>query len=99
VHRKAIHTATDRREGDTPQSMFARHLEATPIAARQLLWFATVAPGPHRPHRMDHIFCRKLVAPGQLGFACCAAAQFGAFVVEFRSGRPVDGSIYSAAAK
>jgi hypothetical protein len=77
----------------------ARSRKRSAVAGREQLRFAETAAPPHRSDRVDHPARRQPEPRGRLGRAGFATAQLPAVLEQFRSGRPVDRPVDTAASE
>ena len=94
----AVDATTARGEGNTLDTICHSRLQTRTITTRQqngVLRRAAV----DRPHRVDHVARRQMVAFGDLGTARIAATQGLALVEQARPRRAVDRAIHAAAAQ
>src|ERR1700687_2432957 len=74
VLRKAVGAGRDRREGNRSEVMLKRKAQAVAIAESEQAMFASVAPAPNRPHRVDDVARGQSEARGDLRLSRLATA-------------------------
>ena len=72
---------------------------AAAIAGFKQLLFPVLSAVPHRPDRMDHVFRRQPISPGNLRLTGFTATQGSALRQQFRPGRRMDGAVHASAAQ
>ena len=83
-------------EGDCLDAMGQCDLDRAPVATCQQAGLALVSAAPYRPHRVDDMASGKRVSAGDFCLAGRAAIQAPAFGKQFRTCRPVDGTVDAA---
>ena len=96
---KAVNARGDGGKRDRTKFVILGERQGVAVGAGEQGVLVGVAAPPDRPNGVDDMARRKLVAPGDLGFASWTAAEAAALGKQFGAGGAMDGAVDAAAAQ